>query len=72
MIDAEKLAFAHGYLLACCNLVNMHDRPELANDVLGEAGITQAEVQAMGLSEYDAKALAKIREARPNMGDPIS
>ena len=72
--EIEKLrqnSFSNGYLLACCNLVNLHDRPELANDVLGEAGITQAEVKAMDLSEYDARALAKIREARPNLGDPI-
>jgi hypothetical protein len=64
MTDAEKLAFNTGYLIACCNLVNMHDRPCLASDVLAEAGITEADVQAMGLTEYDQRALEKIRKGR--------
>jgi len=70
MTNAEKAAFNNGYLLACCNLANMHDRPCLAADVLAEAGITEADVKAMDLSEYDAGALEKIRNARRD--DPLS
>jgi hypothetical protein len=68
--EAEEAAWKNGYLIACCNLANMHDRPSLAADVLAEAGITEAEAEAMGLSEYDARALAEIRKARPL--DPLS
>jgi hypothetical protein len=68
MTDAETLAFKTGYLLACCNLQNLHDQPGMARDVLGEAGITTADVKAMGLSGYDAKALREIRQCRD---DPI-
>jgi len=62
--------FNRGYLIACCNLTNLHDRPELASDVLMAAGIVAAEVKAMNLTDYDAKALRKIRKARGD--DPIA
>jgi hypothetical protein len=61
---AEKDGFNSGYMLACCNLTNMHDQPGLASDVLAEAGMTEADVAAMGLSEYDRRALAEIRKGR--------
>jgi hypothetical protein len=70
--DAEKFAFNTGYLLACCNIVNLHDQPGIAYDVLAEAGITRADVKAMDLCEYDAEALKIIRKERPTQGDPIS
>lgn len=70
-VKRERAAFNHGYLLACCTLVNLRHAPEVACDVLGEAGITEAEVKAMDLTEYDARALARIRESRPAQGDPI-
>jgi hypothetical protein len=68
MSDAETLAFKTGYLLACCNLHNLHDQPTMARDVLAEASITTADVKAMDLSEYDIKALREIRDTRD---DPI-
>jgi hypothetical protein len=71
MAEAETLAFKTGYLIACCNVVNLHDQPGIAYDVLAEAGITTADVKAMDLSEYDAKALRIIRKERPSKGDPI-
>lgn len=71
MTEAETLAFKTGYLIACCNLVNLHDEPCIASDVLAEAGITTADVRAMDLCEYDAKALRAIRKARPSHDDPI-
>lgn len=70
MTEAEEAAWKNGYLIACCNLTNLHDRPELANDVLAEAGITKAEVKRMKLSDYDKRALREIRKARRE--DPLS
>jgi len=68
--DAEALAFKAGYLIACCNIAHLHDEPGIACDVLAEAGITQADVKAMDLCEYDIKALTEIRRQRSD--DPIS
>lgn len=64
MTDAEKAAFKLGYVIACCNIENLHHDACIASDVLSEAGISIAEVRAMNLSEYDTKALRKIRAAR--------
>lgn len=66
----EKIAFYNGYLLACCNLANLHDRPCLASDILAEAGMTEADIAEMDLCEYDIKALESIRTARRD--DPIA
>lgn len=70
MNHAEKSAFNLGYLIACCNIQNLHDDPVIASDVLAEAGITRAELKDMDLNNYDSKALRAIRKARPL--DPIS
>jgi hypothetical protein len=64
MTEAETAAFKAGYLLACCNLVHLHKEPDIASDVLAEAGITKADVKAMDLTEYDRKVLREIRKAR--------
>lgn len=67
--DAErvKAAFNHGYVIACCNVANLHDEPGIAHDALRELGVTKAEVKRMGLCDYDAKALREIECARgPN------
>ncbi len=68
---AKALAFNTGYLIACCNIENLHGEPGIAYDVLVEAGITRDEVKAMNLCDYDARALKKIRKERPAQGDPI-
>lgn len=70
MSDAEKSAFKAGYLLACCNLVHLHDEDCLAADVLAEAGLTKADIRTMDLTDFDKRVLKKIRKARRN--DPIS
>ncbi|MCM0751593.1 hypothetical protein DEA98_10520 [Brucella pseudogrignonensis] len=62
--DAEKSAFEHGYVMACCNIVNLHDEPTIAHCTLSELGVTRAAVKAMDLSEYDLKALRKIERDR--------
>lgn len=70
MTEAEEAAWKNGYLIACCNLANMHGTPCIASDVLAEAGISPAEVKAMDLSDYDKRALREIRRARRE--DPLS
>ncbi|KFL89050.1 hypothetical protein AmDm5_1849 [Acetobacter malorum] len=66
---SKREQFNAGYLLACCNISNMHNEESIASDILAEAGITEEEVKSLDLSEYDATALVKIREARNT--DPI-
>ncbi|MFT8723803.1 MAG: hypothetical protein ABF759_14720 [Acetobacter malorum] len=69
-LDASKRKnFNAGYLIACCNIYNMHNEEGIAADILREAGITEAEVKALDLNEYDAEALAVIRGAGND--DPI-
>jgi hypothetical protein len=58
--EPENLEFLRGYVLAVCNLNNMHDMPSVAWDVLLQLGVTKAEIKRLDLSEYDAKALRKI------------
>lgn len=71
MTEAEALAFNQGYLTACCNIFNLHGEDCVAADVLAEAGISQAEVTAhYDLTDYDQKALDKIRKARSD--DPLT
>ncbi len=67
---AEKIAFEHGYVLACCNIVNLHDEPTIAHDALSELGVTRQAVKAMNLSEFDMKALRKIE--RGSAGSPYA
>lgn len=65
--ERVKAAFNHGYVIACCNITNLHDEPGIAHDTLRELGVTKAEVKKMGLCDYDAKALRDIERARgPN------
>jgi hypothetical protein len=68
--EARRLDFNRGYLIACCNIANLHNEECIASDVLIEAGIVQSDVTAMDLNEYDAAALVRIRAARSD--DPIS
>ena len=58
-----------GYVIACCELVNMHDMPEVAADLLMDMGITESEIKMMGLDEVDLDHLREIRAARGR--DPI-
>lgn len=72
---SKREQFNAGYLLACCNISNMHNEESIASDILAEAGITEEEVKSLDLSEYDATALVKIREARntdPILKDPAA
>lgn len=69
MTEEEISAWKNGYLIACCNLVLLHDEPCLANDVLMEASITKADIKRMDLTETDKSALRKVQKARKD--DPI-
>lgn len=69
LASSKRASFNAGYLIACCNVYNMHNEEGIAADILAEAGITEAEVEAADLSEYDANALVEIRKASSE--DPI-
>ncbi len=65
MTEAEIKAFNAGYMIACCNFVNMHNEPTVGAEVLAQAGMTRADVKAMDLSEYDMLALKEmVRNSR--------
>ncbi len=49
--------FNRGYVIACCNLVNLHGADIVAVDTLKQLGITRTDIDAMDLSEYDLSAL---------------
>lgn len=78
---AEHAGFNAGYAMACANICNLHDKPDIAGDVLSESGITLAQVRALDLTEYDMKPLralfreiargrklSKARDASPSSG----
>lgn len=52
-----KAEFNIGYVIACCNLINLHGADIAAVDTLKQLGITRTEIDAMDLSEYDLSAL---------------
>ena len=62
MADRSKNRdFNAGYVLACANLMHLHDQPTMAADVMAQAGITWAEIKRMDLGDYDMEALRKIK-----------
>jgi hypothetical protein len=64
-LEREKRdAFNHGYVIACCNISNLHNDEVIAHDVLANLGVAKHEVVAMDLSEYDLTALKKIEKCR--------
>ncbi|MFT8886530.1 MAG: hypothetical protein ABF946_10050 [Acetobacter papayae] len=69
LASSKRASFNAGYLIACCNVYNMHNEEGIASDILAQAGITEAEIEAVDLSEYDAAALTEIRKASGE--DPI-
>jgi hypothetical protein len=44
-------------LIAVANLMNLHDTPVVAADVLGELGVKRSYLSELGLGDYDRKAL---------------
>lgn len=60
----ERCAFNTGYVIALCNLQNLHGSSECAHDVLSELGVTRREIAEMDLSDYDKAALRKIERGR--------
>jgi len=59
---AKETEWKRGYLIACCNIQNLHCETTIAEDVLHEAHISQSDVDTMDLAGYDEEALATIRE----------
>lgn len=58
---SETDNFNVGYVLACANIVNLHNDPVIAANVLGELGVSWTDIKRMGLSDYDMAALRKIK-----------
>ena len=58
-----EFEFARGYVIACCNLSNLHRAPSMARDIFLQLGVTKAEIERMDLSEYDLGAIKKMNEA---------
>jgi hypothetical protein len=58
-----ELEFARGYVIACCNLSNLHREPSMARDIFLELGVTKAEIEKMDLSEHDLEAIKEMNEA---------
>ena len=54
-------------MLALCNVVGMHDEPDIAADALLEFGFKDGEIGAMNLGSHDMAALEKMAEDRPNV-----
>lgn len=63
MSDPIKDAFNHGYLIAVANIMHLHDEPVIAEDVLQESGLTEADIKRLRLDTYDAKPLRKLFRA---------
>ena len=57
--------FDVGYVLACCNVTNLHGLPDVAADILAEGMAEMDDIKNWGLSEYDMNALTAMQEARP-------
>ena len=53
--------FDVGYVIACANIVNLHDEPTIAADVMLQSGLSWADVRRMGLTDYDMDALRAIK-----------
>ena len=56
----REFEFNRGYIIACSNLLNMHDCIVEAVDIFNELGITRSDIPPFDLSEYDAAAIKKI------------
>lgn len=63
--EAKRTNFNIGYTLAVANLINLHDTPSVAADVMAQTDITLKEITAMGLSDYDLKPLRKMFREEP-------
>jgi hypothetical protein len=59
--------FNRGYILACSNLQNLHDEPNIASDTLMQLGLTRTDILTIipAEEEYDRAALDEIFEAAP-------
>ena len=56
----EIKQFEAGVIIAAVNIVHLHDRPEIAADVLRDAGLSSFD--ARNYSEYDKESFRKINQ----------
>ena len=61
MSEETKTAFNQGYLIACANIVHLHDEGVVAEDVLSELGITRSQMEAaMKGNDFDLPVVRKL------------
>ncbi|MBN8241742.1 hypothetical protein JF546_01800 [Nitratireductor aquimarinus] len=58
--------FERGYVIACANLMALHDNEVIAADVLRELGIHWSKIARAGLCDCDIDALRKLRGYNDN------
>ncbi|WP_153785374.1 hypothetical protein [Pseudomonas sp. EMN2] len=54
--------FEHGVLYAAAQVVRLHDEPQVAADVLKQAGLASADCSS--LDEYDKESLREVNTIR--------
>ncbi len=59
---ALEREFERGYVIACCNLINMHGADTHSVDLFSALGITKAKIKRMNLTDYDMSALADLEQ----------
>jgi len=61
--------FNRGYLIAVANLMNLHDSEVEAQDVLGQLGCTRAQMEKLGLTDYDLTPLRKLYDETERLAE---
>ena len=56
--------FELGYVIACANLVNLHDQPGMAADVMSALGVSWKQIEIADLTDYDMRALREIKREK--------
>lgn len=57
---ADYTGFIRGWAMACSTIVILHDRPEMAEELLHEGGLTLEDVEALNLTAYDMVPLRAL------------
>ncbi|KZL27034.1 hypothetical protein [Pseudovibrio sp. WM33] len=66
MTQDEKKAYMAGYIAACTQIAQTHNQPTMAAELLRSAGLTDDEVKALQLSDFDLGEYAEMQAANPS------
>ena len=66
-VDAAlKLGLLQGRVMACTTIIRTFDQPSIAEEILAEAGVSEADLLGCGLDEYDIDvSLPLVRKLNP-------